>query len=434
MIPFLGVFFTLPLHDLFILFISLSVVHQFKLRAPFKFFALVITWVVLSLGIELTRVDLYVSGVRGVTSPYSEVKSKLVSDGKTLALHGDVNTTLYAAGQRSFVSVVINVAGMRSITGLSMFNRAGNVDIPDAVFERGWTPRIGGSSYPRLTINREQRNGIEFLSVVAQQTENGSISRFERAYPIPDPHPGAENALRDIVMPIFNDNFIRYFFQLNREIRLYSELDDFLTSILGPNASDGEKLLFTDFSTAVVSEVELQTDEIKQGVEATINQQNSLWHNSEIEGFSKRCPFTPVGREFGSDESGRTYVSLAETKPPRPVPMLLGRIDPDYGAFSYFCDKTKADLIAFQRYGKHLKISKYDRVGKLQSTAYFRKPMRFEHPAQIVESSVVRSGNDVLSFAVVMPRVLVYSPQQIIAKDRFQRIDFTIPQFSDKPK
>ena len=60
--------------------------------------------------------------------------------------------------------------------------------------------------------------------------------------------------------------------------------------------------------------------------------------------------------------------------------------------------------------------------------------MRFEHPAQIVESSVVRSNNDVVSFSVVMPKVLTYSPQQIIYKDRYQRIDFVVPQFGETAK
>ena len=47
------------------------------------------------------------------------------------------------------------------MAGASLFNQAGAVDITDAVFERGWIPRIGGPTYPRLTIKREQRNGIE---------------------------------------------------------------------------------------------------------------------------------------------------------------------------------------------------------------------------------------------------------------------------------
>ena len=108
--------------------------------------------------------------------------------------------------------------------------------------------------------------------------------------------------------------------------------------------------------------------------------------------------------------------------------MLLGNISPDYTAFSYFCDKKSGEFVSFNWYGQHLKILTYDRVGKLQSVVYLRKPMRFEHPAQVVESSVVRSRNHVVSFAVAMPKVLVHSPQQIVDKSRYQRIDFTIPQ------
>ena len=162
MMPFLGVLFTIPLHDLIILFVSLLIVQRFKLIAPFKFFALVVTWVVISIGIEITRIDLYVRGVRGITAPYSVVSQKMVADRKAIALHGDVNTILYAAGQRGFVSTDINVAGMRSIKGVPLINRAGRVDITDSIFGHGWIPRIGELSYPRITVKRVQKNGMEW--------------------------------------------------------------------------------------------------------------------------------------------------------------------------------------------------------------------------------------------------------------------------------
>lgn len=433
MIPFFGVLFAIPLHDLIILFVSLLIVQRFKLIVPFKFFALVATWVVISIGVEITRLDLYASGVRGVTAPYSVVSQKMVADRKAIALHGDVNTILYAAGQRGFVSTDINVAGMRSITGKSLFNRAGEEDIPDSIFRHGWIPRIGELSYPRITVKRIQKNGMELLSVVAQQNESGNISRFERAYPVPAPLPGAVNAVRDLLMPIFNDNFLRVAFGLNNEIRLDTELSDFLVSILGPRISDEEKLPFTEFTKAVVSEVELPKDGVKRSVESVVISQNSLWHNSENSTFANKCPFTPVGREFGASKT-RALVSIVETLTPSKFPVVLGDIDPDYGAFSYFCDPKYKDLIAFRRYGKHLKIARYSGVGKLMSTVYLRRPMRFEHPTQIVEASVVRDKNEVLSFAVAMPIVTVQSPQQVLVNDKFQRVDFTISQLDEKTK
>ena len=434
MIPLLGALFTLVLHDLVILLISLLIVNQFKLRPPLNILALVMTWIAMSVGIEATRINLHIGGVRGVLSPYSVVTNKLTSDKKIIAIHGDVNPILYAAAQRGFVSTQINAVGMRPMAGVSLFNRAGAVDITDAVFERGWIPRIGGPTYPRLTIKREQRNGIELLSVLAQQAEGQTASRFERAYALPDPHPGSENPIRDLLMPIFNDNLVRYFFQLNHPVSLNSELAKFLTSTLGPSIGDGQKLPLTEFINAVTTEVELPKGEKIGSVDSIVTAQNSLWHNSESEAFSNLCPFRPAGREFGSDGSGRTYVSLAETTPQRDIPLVLGRVSPDDVAFSYFCDKKDASLVAFRRYGQHLKVATYSSEGKLQSTAYLRKPMRFEHPAQIVESSVVRSNNDVVSFSVVMPKVLTYSPQQIIYKDRYQRIDFVVPQFGETAK
>lgn len=433
MIPFLGALFAIPLHDLIILFVSLLIVQRFKLTAPFKFFALVATWVGISMGIEITRLDLYVSGDRGITAPYSVVAQKMVADRKAIALHGDVNTILYAAGQRGFVSTDINVAGMRSITGISLFNRAGEVDIPDSIFGHGWIPRIGELSYPRITVKRIQKNGMELLSVVAQQNESGTISRFERTYPFPAPHPGTINAARDLLMPILNDNFLRVLFGLNNEVRLSTELNDFLASILGPRISDEEKLPFTEFTKAVVSEVELPKDGAKRSVESVVISQNSLWHNSENSTFANKCPFTPVGREFGASET-RALVSIVETVPPTKFPVVLGDIDPDYVAFSYFCDAEYKDLIAFRRYGKHLKIARYSDVGKLMSTAYLRRPIRFEHPTQIVEASVVREKTEVLSFAVAMPIVTVHSPQQVLVGDKFQRVDFTISQADEKTK
>ena len=433
MMPFLGVLFTIPLHDLIILFVSLLIVQRFKLIAPFKFFALVVTWVVISIGIEITRIDLYVRGVRGITAPYSVVSQKMVADRKAIALHGDVNTILYAAGQRGFVSTDINVAGMRSIKGVPLINRAGRVDITDAIFGHGWIPRIGELSYPRITVKRVQKNGMELLAVVAQQNESGNISRVERAYPVPAPLPGAVNAVRDLLMPIFHDNFLRVSFGLNNEIRLSTELSDFLVSILGPRISDEENFLFTEFSKVVTSEVELNKDEIGRGVKSVVIEQSSLWHNSENSTFASKCPFIPVGREFGANETS-ARASIVETLSANNFPIVLGEINPDYVAFSYFCDAKYKDLIAFRRYGNHLKIARHSGTGKLMSTAYLRRPMRFEHPTQIVEASVVRDKNEVLSFAVAMPIVTVHSPHQVLVKDKFQRVDFTISQLDEKTK
>ena len=274
---------------------------------------------------------------------------------------------------------------------------------------------------------------MELLTVVAQQNESGNISRFERAYPVPAPLPGAVNAVRDLLMPIFHDNFLRVSFGLNNEIRLSTELSDFLVSILGPRISDEENFLFTEFSKVVTSEVELNKDEIGRGVKSVVIEQSSLWHNSENSTFASKCPFIPVGREFGANETS-ARASIVETLSANNFPVVLGEIDPDYVAFSYFCDAKYKDLIAFRRYGKHLKIARYSGTGKLMSTAYLRRPMRFEHPTQIVESSVVRDKNEVLSFAIAMPIVTVQSPQQVLVNDKFQRVDFTISQLDEKTK
>lgn len=424
-IPFLGVLFALPLHDLIILLLSVLAVLIIPSSKKFRILLIPVFWVALSLILDIPRLGAYINGAPGISSPLMVVHSKLNQTPKELSLHGNLNTILYAAGPRLAVAMDINVAGMRSLNGTALFNRASTYDIPDEVFNRGWIPRIDMNSYPRMTVNRRFDNKSEYLYISIQKSQNETIATFQRSFPLPPEHPGSDIAGLGFILQIFNDNFLRFALDLNRVINLHSELNKFFNLTLGQRIENPEKLPFAIINFSQ-SDIKIPPEKIGDSTDKYIVEMNSLWQDSAEETFLERCPFAPQGKEFGSDESGRTYVRLAKFKQQSDVPVVLAHIDPYYIAFSYFCSSTLDHFFSFADFDKNLKISKFDLNGRVSSVHYISKPFRTERPLQIIEASVLKSEGEISGFSLAMPIVTKHSPHIVQVKDSFRRTDIIL--------
>lgn len=423
-VPFLGVLFALPLNDLLIFLIAVFIVTRINASFLIHVALSALLWATLSLCLELTRINHYFSGVRGMLAPYSAINGQLDSSKKVIALHGNLNPILYASGPRYAYETTINVAGMRSFEGTSQFNRASTLDLVNGIFGRGWIPKIDSPAYPRITVQRLTKGGSEQLSIVLQKTEALTIAKFERVYSLPPPHPGSAEGI-GVVLQIFYHNFLREALQLNQTVQLHQEVNDFLNATLGFEISKETDLPFSQ-SKINQSDVVLPINQIEKGIDDFINSQNLLWHNSSEADFLSRCPFAIRPKEFGSDNSGRTYVNIAAHKQNSEFIRVLRHVSPDDVNFSYWCDSNRESIRAFGRYGRNFKLTKFDKTGRLTSVDFVRNSTRLENRIQIIGSSVIETGSQVSAFSLVMPIVTEHSPHEVRLNDRVRRLDFSI--------
>lgn len=422
--PILGPLFILPFADLVLIALALMICAALPVRNAVRGLLVVALWIGGSLGVELARLPQHLSGAEGLLRPQVVVhKSLNLARGQPVALHGDTNPFLAAAGPVVFVTAETRY-GARISPGRALINAAATIDLEDLLAARGRELIIGHSLYPRLVVKRTSADGWSRLNIRVEAAPGQLAGEFHRTFPLPRPFPGV--AIGDkLGLSIFHDNMLRRLLGWNTPVYLHHELTRFLDEALGLGT------LNTAEGASPTLAFRLERESLKPIAASTYLSAvlESLRRGIKIDREANRievCGMVISNMEFG-DHGGRTYAAVMAAESGAD-PVVLGHVTPDNAAFDYYCDEGAGRLLTFIATGSPdrpvLKVSTYSQQGVLLGVQRFGMPFWLHRTSVVTRGSWQRLGESKYRFSVSSPLLLQVAPHEVADKTHYRYLEF----------
>lgn len=422
-LPLFGILFFLPLADLVIAALALMIAASVPVLNGFRVPLAVLFWVGISLGIELARLPLHLSGAEGLLRPKVLVHKPLsLTPNQHIALHVDVNPFLAAAGPPLFVGADLEM-GTRMSTGKLLNNQANTIDLSDFLNTRGYHSIIDGPTYPRVVARRVTANGWTRLVVQVESEPGQFTAEFRRSFPVPRPSPGAQVGF-NLGFAILYDNLLRNLLGWNARVDVYGELGQFFDKAIGVAKLNGPERP----PSTVAFHLERETLKPIPASTHLSDFLENLKSGVKIDRKANKveaCGMTISNMTFGG-LAGGTYAAALESGAGA-SPVILRHITPSNAAFDYYCDE-KRRLVTFistsNRRGPVLKVLTYSQQGRLLGIQHFDMPFWLHRTSVITRGSWQRVSESEYRFSVSSPLVLEVAPQEKQDKTRYRFLEF----------
>lgn len=423
-LPFVGVLLILPFADLVLVSLALMISAALPVKNTVRGVLVVVLWVGGSLGIELARLPQHLSGAEGLLRPKVMVhKSLSLAPGQPVALHGDANPFLVAAGPVPFVTADVQF-GARVSTGRLLINEASTIDLADLLAARGHELIVGSALYPRLLVRRTSADGWTQLNIRIESAPGDLTGEFHRTFPLPLPFPGVRVGDK-LGLGIFHDNLLRRLLGWNTPVNLYHELSRFLDEGIGVKRLNGAERASPTIAFRLEGEA-LKAIPASTYLSTVLD---SLRRDIKIDRQANKieaCGMVISNMEFG-DGGGRTYVAVMAAESGA-APVVLSHITPDNAAFDYYCDEGERRLLTFIRTGSRdrplLKVSTYSQQGQLLGVQHFGMPFWLHRSSVITRGSWRRLSESDYRFSVSSPILLQIAPHDVEDKTQYRYLEF----------
>lgn len=405
-LPFLGILFYLPFSDAVLLGLAASIAGLVPTASTaLRFVALILLWIALSLSLEVPHLTKRVSDLvkgRDQNFQLNKLRQSKVSPA-VVSIVGPANPILAARGNKWEVEPEANVAGMRESLGQPLINVAESVDIPDLLWSRGIEPRIGGNSFPQLSISNVFSRESSKLKLEYLDAPNQVVATYERKLPLPEIYPGFwMDGATSLLLSVVYTNFWRGVLKVNRPVELRREINSFLDDAIGPS-NRGDAL------GGHVRAIEIEQEQVVaapegRSVSQFFNATNTIRVRPDGGTWQWRvCGKSPTQLEFGSP--GNSTYLLGLTREDGSLPALFHHVSPGDAIFAFYCEPTVQHIIALSRLGSRekpmLRISTYDSSGLLLDVRMFQLPRWLQRDSFIVAGTWERNGAGEISFQMM---------------------------------